>query len=127
MGGALPYGEMLRGYGDNMIGPIGASYPKGGNVMLKYGFELRYLVSENPNMYLLYFAEAGNVWDEINLVDPFKLRRSMGVGVRVMMPMLGVLGYDAAYGFDSSVEEFLTGNNGAHGWEYHFIFGMPIN
>ena len=127
MGGALPYGEMLRGYGDNMIGPIGASYPKGGNVMLKYGFELRYLVSENPNMYLLYFAEAGNVWDTVDLVDPFKLRRSMGVGVRVMMPMLGVLGYDAAYGFDSSVEEFLTGNNGAHGWEYHFIFGMPIN
>ena len=127
MGGALPYGEMLRGYGDNMIGPIGASYPKGGNIMLKYSFELRYLVSENPNMYILYFAEAGNVWDEINIVDPFNLRRSMGVGVRIMMPMLGVLGYDAAYGFDSSVEEFLTGNNGAHGWEYHFIFGLPIN
>ncbi len=127
MGGALPYGEMLRGYGDNMIGPIGASYPKGGNIMLKYSLELRYLVSENPNMYILCFAEAGNVWDEIKMVDPFTLRRSMGVGARVMMPMLGILGYDIAYGFDSSVEEFLTGNNGAHGWEYHFIFGLPIN
>ena len=127
MGGALPYGEMLRGYGDNMIGPIGASYPKGGNIMLKYSLELRYLVSENPNMYILCFAEAGNIWDELNMVDPFTLRRSMGVGARVMMPMLGILGYDIAYGFDSSVEEFLTGNNGAHGWEYHFIFGLPIN
>ena len=127
MGGALPYGEMLRGYGDNMIGPIGASYPKGGNIMLKYSLELRYLVSENPNMYILCFAEAGNIWDEINVVDPFNLRRSIGIGARVMMPMLGILGYDMAYGFDSSVEEFLTGNNGAHGWEYHFIFGLPIN
>tara|TARA_B110000263_G_scaffold249371_1_gene266797 strand:+ start:348 stop:2840 length:2493 start_codon:yes stop_codon:yes gene_type:complete len=127
MGGALPYGEMLRGYGDNMIGPIGASYPKGGNIMLKYSLELRYLVSENPNMYILCFAEAGNIWDEINMVDPFNLRRSMGIGARVMMPMLGILGYDMAYGFDSSVEEFLTGNKGAHGWEYHFIFGLPIN
>ena len=44
-----------------------------------------------------------------------------------MMPMLGTLGYDIAYGFDSSVEEYLTGKKGAHGWEYHFIFGMPIN
>tara|TARA_Y100001970_G_scaffold235800_1_gene295058 strand:- start:5484 stop:7976 length:2493 start_codon:yes stop_codon:yes gene_type:complete len=127
MGGALPYGEMLRGYADNMIGPIGSSYPKGGNIMLKYSFELRYLVSENPNMYILCFAEAGNVWDRIDMVDPFNLRRSMGVGARVMMPMLGILGYDIAYGFDSSVEEFLTGNNDAHGWEYHFIFGLPIN
>ena len=127
MGGALPYGEMLRGYGDNMIGPIGASYPKGGNIMLKYSLELRYLVSETPNMYILCFAEAGNIWDELNMVDPFNLRRSVGIGARVMMPMLGILGYDIAYGFDSSVEEFLTGNNGAHGWEYHFIFGMPIN
>ena len=127
MGGALPYGEMLRGYGDNMIGPIGSAYPKGGNIMLKYSFELRYLVSENPNMYILCFAEAGNVWDKIDMVDPFALRRSMGIGARVMMPMLGILGYDIAYGFDSSVEEFLTGNNDAHGWEYHFIFGLPIN
>ena len=118
---------MLRGYGDNMIGPIGSAYPKGGNIMLKYSFELRYLVSENPNMYVLCFAEAGNVWDKIDMVDPFTLRRSMGIGARVMMPMLGILGYDIAYGFDSSVEEFLTGNNDAHGWEYHFIFGLPIN
>ena len=127
MGGALPYGEMLRGYGDNMIGPIGASYPKGGNILLKYSLELRYLVSDNPNMYILCFAEAGNIWDELDIVDPFKLRRSAGIGARVMMPMLGTLGYDIAYGFDSSVEEYLTGKNGAHGWEYHFIFGMPIN
>ena len=127
MGGSgIPYGEMLRGYSDNMIGPIGSAYPRGGNVMLKYSLELRYLISENPSMYMLIFADAGNVWDNINIVDPFSLRRSMGIGVRVMMPMLGILGYDIGYGFDSSVEEYLSGNNSAHGWEYHFIFGVPI-
>ena len=127
MGGVgIPYGEMLRGYSENMVGPLGASFPKGGNVMLKYSLELRYLISENPNLYILAFTDAGNVWNDINIVDPFALRRSVGIGARVMMPMLGMLGYDIAYGFDSSVEEYLSGNNSAHGWEYHFIFGLPI-
>ena len=127
MGGTgMPYGEMLRGYAENMIGPLGASFPKGGSIMLKYSLELRYLLSENPNLYILAFTDAGNVWDDINIVDPFSLRRSIGVGARVMMPMLGMIGYDIAYGFDPSVQEYLSGNNSAHGWEYHFIFGLPI-
>jgi len=127
MGGTgMPYGEMLRGYSENMIGPLGASFPKGGNVMLKYSIEIRYLISENPNLYLLAFSDAGNVWNNLNVVDPFSLRRSLGIGARVMMPMLGMIGYDIAYGFDSSVQEYLSGNNNAHGWEYHFIFGLPI-
>jgi len=128
MGGTgLSGGEMLRGYGENMIGPMGASYPKGGSAMLKYSLELRYLVSESPTMYILVFGDAGNVWDKIEYIDSFSLRRSMGVGVRVMMPMLGTLGYDIGYGFDPSVEEYINGNeSSAHGWEYHFIFGLPI-
>ena len=120
-------GEMLRGYSENMIGPIGSNgYPKGGNYLLKYSLELRYLISENPNMYILIFGDAGNVWADDFKIETFSLRRSMGVGVRVMMPMLGILGYDIGYGFDPSVEEYLNENNDAHGWEYHFIFGLPI-
>ncbi len=127
MGGTgMPYGEMLRGYAENMIGPLGASFPKGGNIMLKYSLEIRYLISENPNLYILAFTDAGNVWNTLNVVDPFSLRRSIGIGARVMMPMLGMIGYDIAYGFDPSVQEYLSGNNSAHGWEYHFIFGLPI-
>ena len=127
MGGTgMPYGEMLRGYAENMIGPLGASFPKGGNIMLKYSLEIRYLISENPNLYILAFTDAGNVWNTLNVVDPFSLRRSIGIGARVMMPMLGMIGYDIAYGFDPSVQEYLSGNNRAHGWEYHFIFGLPI-
>ena len=53
MGGTgLSGGEMLRGYSENMIGPFGSAYPTGGNAMLKYSLEFRYLVSENPNMYI---------------------------------------------------------------------------
>ena len=127
MGGTgIPYGEMLRGYSDNMVGPLGASFPKGGNIMLKYSLELRYLISESPNLYILAFMDAGNVWDDIDIVDPFSLRRSVGIGARVMMPMIGMIGYDIGYGFDPSVQEYLSGNNNAHGWEYHFIFGLPI-
>ena len=95
-------------------------------MMLKYSLELRYLFSEQPIMYVLLFADAGNVWNDYNIVDPFKLRRSLGFGIRAMMPMIGILGYDIGYGFDSSIEEHLSGNNSAHGWEYHFIFGLPI-
>ena len=69
----------------------------------------------------------GNVWSDMNDLDPFDLKRSAGMGIRVFIPMLGMLGYDIGYGFDPSVEEYLNGNNSAHGWEYHFIFGMPIN
>ena len=107
MGGTgMPYGEMLRGYSENMIGPLGASFPKGGNIMLKYSLEIRYLISENPNLYILAFTDAGNVWNTLNVVDPFSLRRSIGIGARVMMPILGMIGYDIAYGFDPSVQEY---------------------
>ena len=58
--------------------------------------------------------------DVIKLTD---LKRSMGVGIRLYMPMLGVLGYDIGYGFDSTIID----DGDAHGWEHHFVFGMPIN
>jgi outer membrane protein insertion porin family len=56
-------------------------------------------------------------------VDPFKLKRSAGVGVRMFMPMLGMLGLDLGYGFDSvDVDQ----SKDPHGWEVTFIFGMPF-
>ena len=61
MGGTgMPYGEMLRGYSENMIGPLGASFPKGGNNMLKYSLEIRYLISQNPKLNIIAFTDAGN-------------------------------------------------------------------
>ncbi|MBI65216.1 MAG: outer membrane protein assembly factor BamA [Candidatus Marinimicrobia bacterium] len=127
MGGSgIPYGEMLRGYGDNTVGPrsINNNYysASGGNIMLKYGVELRYLLTDNPLLYILFFAEAGNVWSDFDNVDIFDVKRCAGLGIRLHMPMLGVLGYDMGYGFDSILDD-----GRPSGWEYHLIFGMPFN
>ena len=69
------------------------------------------------------FAEVGNVWKDFSSIDPFDLKRSAGIGVRLFMPMLGMLGYDIGYGFDN-VGSFT--NDGPKGWEHHLIFGMPF-
>ena len=122
MGGSgMPYGEMLRGYEESSIGPEG--YYNAGNLMLKYSLEYRLSLSESPTIYALTFAEVGNVWKDFSSIDPFDLKRSAGIGVRLFMPMLGMLGYDIGYGFDN-VGSFT--NDGPKGWEHHLIFGMPF-
>ena len=63
------------------------------------------------------FAEAGNVWEDFESADIFDLKRSAGFGIRLNMPMLGILGYDASYGFDSAYD-----NGEPNGWEYHLIW-----
>jgi len=134
-GSGIPYGEMLRGYEDNSIGPMGTYRPRGGNIVLKYALELRFPFSENPTVYGLLFAEAGNVWDDFDSivnpysdpfqgpVDPFALKRSAGAGIRMFMPMLGMLGFDMGYGFDDTI---LDGDHKPQGWNYHVLFGMPF-
>ena len=124
MGGSgMPYGEMLRGYADNTVGPYGTYRPKGGNVMLKYSLEFRLLLSESPTVYMLAFGEAGNVWSNFKTVDINYLKRSVGVGIRTYMPMLGMLGFDAGYGFDDTI---IDADSSPQGWNYHFLFGMPL-
>ena len=91
--------------------------------MFKFSTELRYLVSKAPTAYIFVFVEAGNVWPDFNDFDLFNLKRSLGFGFRIYMPMLGILGYDYGYGFDS-INEY---TNEPVGWQGHIIFGMPIN
>jgi outer membrane protein insertion porin family len=88
----------LRGYTGNT--PI--SSETGGTVIAKYSMELRYPISLNPSatIYALMFAEAGNTWDSFNKFDPFNVKRSAGFGVRLFLPMFGMLGVDFAWGFD---------------------------
>ena len=126
MGGiGIPYGEMLRGYTENRVGPYG--YTRGGDIMLKYSMEFRISLSAHPTLYALSFVEMGNVWADINDLDPFDLKRSAGIGIRVFIPMLGMIGYDMGYGFDyTDYDEFYRNSTEPHGWEYHFIFGMPF-
>ena len=88
----------LRGYSGNTQ----VSAETGGTVIAKYSLELRYPVSLNPSatIYGLMFAEAGNTWDSFNQFDPFNVKRSAGFGVRLFLPMFGMLGVDFAWGFD---------------------------
>lgn len=104
----------LRGYVDRSIGPSG-----GGRVMTRHVIETRFALSLNPMpIYLLAFAEAGNVWENLRAADPFDLKRSAGVGVRVLLNPIGLLGFDYGYGFDPQ------GATGARsGWQFHFQFG----
>ena len=108
-GNGIPYGNPLRGYDDNSVGPLSSTNsPIGGNTMVKFGTEFRVPFSQNPVVYGLLFAEMGNVWSAYDLMEklelprsgPFDLKRSVGVGVRFFMPMIGMLGFDVGYGFD---------------------------
>jgi len=108
-GNGIPYGNALRGYDDNRVGPLTLSgNPIGGNTMVKFGTEFRVPFAENPVVYGLIFAEMGNVWSSIDLMErlslprsgPLDLKRSVGTGIRFFMPMIGMLGFDIGYGFD---------------------------
>jgi outer membrane protein insertion porin family len=94
----------LRGYdsGTSNRGSITPPYPLTGNAYNKLTLELRYPFSLSPSatVYGLVFAEGGNAWYELSDVNPFDFYRSAGVGVRIFLPMFGMLGVDWGYGFD---------------------------
>ncbi len=121
MGGAgLIYGSALRGYGERSVGTLEGDAYFGGMASFKYTLEMRFLLSPSPMMYLIGFAEAGNVWDNFNSSDLFDLKRSVGFGGRVIMPPLGMLGIDIGWGFDQDpVPDWKSP-------EYHFIFGQQF-
>ncbi len=129
-GNGIPYGNMLRGYPDNSIGPLTSDgRPLGGNSMLKFTTEFRIPFSENPVVYGLVFAEMGNVWDSTTMTEPLylprngplSLKRTAGIGIRFFMPMIGMLGFDMGYGFDD-----ITGDGQPEGWNYTITFGQPF-
>lgn len=108
----------LRGYKDGTIGPEGSDRIPVGKLYTKITSELRFGISLNPiPLYALAFAEAGNVWERFRDVDPFDLKRSMGLGIRITIPGVGLLGFDYGYGFD--IDD--RGEKG--GWQFHFQFG----
>lgn len=110
----------LRGYPDRAIGPRdGVGNIIGGTVMARHVLELRFALSLNPiPIYLTSFAEAGNVWSGFSRLDPFDLKRSAGVGLRVLLNPIGLIGFDYGYGFDP------VGERGERsGWQFHFQFG----
>jgi outer membrane protein insertion porin family len=114
----------LRGYEDQSLGPRSAAYSGiaayGGKAMTKVGAELRLSLSMNPiPIYLLTFLEAGNVFESVNRANFFDLKRSAGLGARLLINPIGMIGFDYGYGFDDVYP--LDGK--PDGWHFHFVFG----
>ncbi len=105
----------LRGYGNGDLG-VGWLYQRA-------GLELRYplLMEQSATIYASAFLEAGNLWSDFKHYSPFELKRSAGVGVRIFIPIVGLLGIDWAYGFDPVGTE-----TKAHGGEFHFVIGQEF-
>ncbi|MBS1904360.1 MAG: outer membrane protein assembly factor BamA [Bacteroidetes bacterium] len=112
----------LRGYDDASIGTQHASgntYAQGGNAYMRFAAELRFQVAREPiPLFLLVFGEAGDVWGSFSQADPFNLKRSLGVGARLQVPAVGLIGLDLGYGFDN-----VTPFGAPSGYHTHFQFG----
>ena len=108
----------LRGYENNRL-----SSAEGGSIYNKFQLELRYSITDaqSASIYTLGFLEAGNSYDNFSNFNPFELKRSAGVGVRIFMPAFGLLGIDFAHGFDP-----LPGQIEKSGWQTHFIIGRQF-
>lgn len=128
MSGYSTYGSeviSMRGYENYSLTPYELSaynstgYAYAGNVYDKFTVELRYPVILQPSstIFALVFLEGGNCWSDIKQFNPFHIKRSAGVGVRIFLPMVGLLGVDWGYGFDD------TKNGGSH---FHFVIGQQF-
>ncbi len=116
----------LRGYEDRAIGPKSdAGTELGGKVMTKQTIELRLAVTLEPiPIYLLAFAEGGNVFTDFAHADLFDLKRSYGIGARLLMNPLGLIGFDYGYGIDDvSGGQYGFPDGTPDGWQFHFQFG----
>ena len=107
----------LRGYDNGAFTPWGRE----GYAYTRFGVELHFplMLQSSTTIYALTFAEGGNAWTSVKKFNPFSIKRSAGVGVRVFLPMVGMMGIDWAYGFDT----VLGTRGGSH---FHFILGQEF-
>ncbi len=131
MSGYNSYGTeivALRGYDNYSLTPLApsqynsSSYSYAGNVYDKFTVELRYPIILQPQstIFALVFLEGGNAWTDIRKFNPFEIKRSAGVGARIYLPVVGMLGIDWGYGFDYDV----NGKKG--GSQFHFLIGQEF-
>ena len=114
----------LRGYENGSIAGNGGTY-SAAYAYPRLAMALRYPFTREPSstIYGLVFAEAGNAWQDIKDFNPFKLKRSAGVGVRIFLPMIGLMGIDWAYGFDTPNFGDKTQRSGSN---FHFVIGQEF-
>lgn len=108
----------LRGYANGSLTP-----EAGANLYTKFTMEMRFPISLNPNamLYALAFLEAGNAWYDFTDFNPFNMKRSAGFGVRIYLPMFGLMGVDWGYGFDD-----FPGSTGKNRSQFHFVLGPQM-
>jgi outer membrane protein insertion porin family len=114
----------MRGYKDNSL-----SSSSGDPICSRYTMELRYPISLNPQatIFVLGFAEAGNSWKNFRQFNPFQVKRSAGVGLRIFLPMFGLLGLDYGWGFDKVYADgVLDTQNGMGQGQFHFTIGGTL-
>ena len=125
MSGFNRYGQeniALRGYTNSSITPIeNGSYA--GRVYDKFTIELRHpvIMEQSASIYACVFFEGGNAWSDMKNFNPFAIKRAAGVGVKVMLPIVGIIGVDWGYGFDK-----IKDNPSASGSNFAFTFGMQF-
>ncbi len=110
----------LRGYENGSLTPYGYD----GYAYCRFGLELRcpILMEGSTTIYGLAFVEGGNAWTDVRDFNPFQLKKSAGVGVRIFLPMIGLMGIDWAYGFDKA----FPSNDKVGGSQIHFIIGQEF-
>ncbi|MCM1164256.1 MAG: outer membrane protein assembly factor BamA [Muribaculaceae bacterium] len=121
MSGSYTYAQetiALRGYDNGQFTPYQYG---GGRAYTRFGLELHFpfLLQPTTTIYGLTFVEGGNAWHDIRDFSPFDIKRSAGVGARIFLPMVGMMGIDWAYGFDKVYGE----KGGSH---FHFILGQEF-
>lgn len=132
--GGVSFDGMIRGYGNNSVGPYtegdGTSSRDGGRVMSIFTLEYQVpiidqLKSQQP-VYAVAFAEAGNAWAKLSESSPLpgNMKKSVGFGIRVIMPLVGLLGFDVGYGFDKPSDPVQAIQKKRSGWHTHFQLGQ---
>jgi len=114
----------MRGYQSGSLTPYDPAVGRNmGYVYNKFAMELRYPISleQNATIWALAFVEAGNCFADIKDYNPFNLKRSAGVGVRLFLPMFGLMGIDWGWGFDP-----INGSNQYGGSQFHFVLGQEL-
>ncbi len=117
----------MRGYSNNSVIPVGSNptiaQSSGSPIFNKYVMELRYpvIASQSATAFMTVFAEGGNTWNKFSDFNPFNIRRSVGVGAKIFLPIFGLLGIDYGYGFDK-----IPGIPDANKGQFHFSIAQQL-
>jgi outer membrane protein insertion porin family len=117
----------MRGYSNNSVIPVGSNptiaQSSGSPIFNKYVMELRYpvIASQQATAFMTVFAEGGNTWNKFSDFNPFNVRRSVGIGAKIFLPIFGLLGIDYGYGFDK-IPSIPDANKG----QFHFSIAQQL-